>query len=196
MVWILIVGLLAAGVLEIAIEHVFHPWAFYFSGHSHMLPAWQGVGQMHTDQGDYTLTLYMYPTRGGRTFNLPSVKGTGLLCTPRGDRFKLFVYGGLSEKTSTDMDGKTMSIRYYRHPFFGGITSEYEQPPKLYLRGKWQNPDLVMDDGGSLAAAFRPDGSVSPHPQAWYHKDAKNKVPIVFHEVSIWQSFDDHCRAK
>jgi hypothetical protein len=190
----LIVGIIVGAIFYVAAERVFHPWAFYFSGHAHLLPIWQGVGRVHTDKGDYTLTLYLEPTRGGRTYNLPTVKGTGLLCTPRGDRFKLFVHGGMSEKIATDSNGATMSIRYYRHPIFGGITGDYEQPPRLELRGTWQNPDLVMDDGGSLAAAFLPDGSVSPKPHKWYHSDAKNKVQIVFHEVSAWQWWDDRCQ--
>ena len=192
----LIVGVIVASIFYVAIEHVFHPWAFYFGGHSHLLPMWQGVARTHTEKGDYTLILYMGPTRGGRTFNLPTVKGTGYLCTPGGNRFRLFVYGGLSEKTGTDTNGKTMWIRYFRHPFFGGITGDYEQPPRLELRGVWRNPDLVMDDGGSLTAAFLPDGSVSKKPYRWYHDDAKNKVPIVFHEVSVWQGWDEHCQAK
>jgi hypothetical protein len=193
---ILIVGLILGGTVYVGMVKVFYPWAFYFGGHAHLLPMWEGVGRMHTEKGDYTLTLYLGPARGGRTFNLPTVKGTGYLCTPRKDRFNLFVYGGLSEKTGTDMNGKTMSLRYYRHPFFGGISGDYEQPPRLEFRGVWRNPDLVMDDGGSLAAAFLPDGPVSPHPYKWYHADAKNKVPIVFHEVSIWQRFDEKCEAK
>ena len=193
---ILLIGSIVSGIFYVGMTRVFYPWAFYFGGHSHWLPVWQGVATAHTDKGDYTLTLYLEPTRGGRTYNLPTVKGTGLLCTPRGDRFKLFVHGGMFEKVETDSNGKEISIRYYRHTFFGGISGEYEQPPRLELRGKWHNPDLVMDDGGSLAAAFLPDGSVSPKPYKWYHSDARDKVPIVFHEVSVWQMWDDRCKAK
>jgi len=196
MVWFLIGGLIVGCIFYVGMAHVFYPWAFNFSGHTHWLPIWQGVAHAHTDKGDYTLTLYLEPTRGGRTYNFPTVKGTGLLCTPRGDRFKLFIYGGMSEKADADSNGKTMWIRYYRHPFFGGITGDYEQPPRLELRGSWQNPDLVMDDGGSLAAAFLADGSVSPRPHKWYHSDAKIKVPVVFHEVSAFQLWDDKCQAK
>ena len=196
-IWVLVVATAAYGIFWVASVHVFYPWAFYFGGHAHWLPIWQGIGRMHTDQGDYTLTLYIYPTHGGRTFNLPSVKGTGMLCTPRGDRFKLFVYGGLSEKTGSDTNGKTMSIRYYQHPFFGGIYGNYEQPPRLFLRGTWQNPDLVMDDGGSLAGAFLPDGSLNQASRnSYYHADVKNKVSIVFHELTGWQSLTPDCRAQ
>jgi hypothetical protein len=196
LIGILLVGLVVSSIFLVAAEHVFHPWSFYFSGHSHLFPAWAGVGRAHTDRGDYTLTVFLQPTRGGRTFNLPSVKGTGYLCTPRGERFRLFIYGGMSEKTGTDSNGKPMHLRYFRHSFFGGINGNYEQPPRVELHGTWQNPDLVMDDGGSLAAAFLPDGSVNPKPQTYYHAEAKNKVPVVFHEVSIWQGWDDHCQPK
>lgn len=192
----LIVGLVVAGIGYVALERVFHPWAFYQGGHSHLLPIWQGVGRMHTDRGDYTLTLYMFPTSGGRTFNLPTIKGDGYLCTPNGERYFLRISGGLTEKTGIDSNGKTMTLRYYRRPAFAGFTGSYEQPPRLELRGQWRNPDLVMDDGGSLAAAFLADGTVSKSPHTYYHADARNKVTVIFHEVSPWQRWDERCQAK
>lgn len=196
MVWILLVGVAAAGVLYVGMQRVFYPWSFYLGGHGHWLPLWQGVGRMHTDHGDYTLYVYLEPARGGRTFNLPNFKGAGYLCTPRGERIRLFARAGMSEKTGIDSNGKMMSLRFYRHSLFGGINGDYEQPPKLYFRGKWQNPDLVMDDGGSLAAAFLPDGTVSKNPHKYYSKDATNKTPIVFHEVDGWQAWRDDCSTR
>lgn len=180
----------------VGLVHIFYPWAFFFGGHSHLLPLWAGVARAHTDRGDYILTVYLQPTRGGRFSNLPTVKGTGYLCSPHGERYSLFVRGGLSEKVASDSNGSTMSLRYYRHPAFGGVVGPFEQPPRVALRGKWQNSQLVMDDGGSLSAAFQPDGTPSNSGHTYYHTDAKNKVPIVFDEVSVWQRWDDHCQAK
>ena len=195
MIGILIIGLVVGGVLDVAIERVFHPWAFYFGGHSHLLPFWQGIGRMHSSDGDYVVTVSLYPSRGTPMFNLPTFKGTGYLCTPRGQRFPLFVRGSLSEKTGTDTNGKEMSLRFFRHPWLAGITSGYSEPPRLYFRGKWQNPDLVMDDGGSLAAAFLPDGSVNDRPLKYYHADAKNRIPVVFHEITGLRAWWIDCRS-
>jgi hypothetical protein len=39
--------------------------------------------------------------------------------------------------------------------FFGA-----DARPSLELRGHWQNPNLVMDDNGSISRAFEPDGRV------------------------------------
>ena len=193
---ILIVGVAVGSVFVVATERVFHPWAFYLGGHSHLLPIWEGVGRMHTEAGDYILTVSMWPSRGGRTFNLPTVTGTGYLCAPNGQRYYLRVRGGMAEKTGIDSNGKPMSLRYFYRPPLAGFTGRYELPPRIELRGHWQNPDLAMDDGGSLAAAFLPDGSLSKSPRTYYHADAKDKVPIVFHEVSPWQQWDAHCQAK
>jgi hypothetical protein len=35
-----------------------------------------------------------------------------------------------------------------------------DRRPSLELRGYWQNPNLGMDDNGSISRAFRPDGHV------------------------------------
>jgi hypothetical protein len=180
----------------VALVRILYPWAFYFGGHSHSLPLWQGIAHAHTDRGDYTLTLYLEPTNSGsRVYNLPTVKGSGYLCTPNGERYRLFVRGGFHEKVATDLNGKTMTLWYYRRPALGGITGPYEQPPRLALRGQWQNHDLVMDDGGSLADAFQPDGSPSKSGHTYYQDKANNKVPIVFREVSVWRRWDDRCQA-
>jgi hypothetical protein len=196
MILFLILGTLVGCVFVVAMERVFHPWSFYLGGHSHMVPIWQAAARVHTEAGDYTLTAWLWPARGGRTFNLPTVTGTGYLCTPRGERFYLRVRGGMPEKTGIDSNGKAMELRYFYRPPFAGFTGLYEQPPRLTLRGHWQNPELVMDDGGSLGAAFLPDGSLNKSPHSYYHADAKNKVSIVFHEVPTWQQWDDHCQAK
>jgi hypothetical protein len=35
-----------------------------------------------------------------------------------------------------------------------------ERRPRFDLHGAWHNPDLVMDDHGTLSTAFLPDGRV------------------------------------
>jgi hypothetical protein len=65
--------------------------------------------------------------------------------------------------------------------------------PKLQLFGKWDNPNLVMDDQGSLSHAFEPDGSL-------YTGNFKNRpnsretVPVILREGAR-SDFDAACKA-
>jgi hypothetical protein len=52
--------------------------------------------------------------------------------------------------------------------------------PRLTLRGRWQNPDLVMNDGGTLSAAFLPDGRLYDGPPRNQPR-AREPLPVVFH---------------
>jgi len=190
-----VVLILALGcVLLIAIEGVFHPWSFYMGGHFHLLPLWQGIGRMHTPAGDYVLYFWMQPTSGGRTYNLPAFRGWGYLCTPRGERFALRTRGGLTEKTGIDTNGKTMVLEFYRRPWYWNFTGQWDQRPKVNFRGTWQNPNLVADDGGTLAKAFNPDGTLSSNRPSYYQANAPNKTPIVFSEVTGWNAYWGDCR--
>ncbi len=175
--------LLLGCVLAVAMQAVFYPWALYFGGHRHWLPFWQGMGHIHGPGGDYVLYFWIQPQRGGRTFNLPWFTGTGYLCSPHGERYKLRVMGGMNEHTGIDTNGKQMKLDFSHRPWNAGWTGNYHLPPRITLNGRWQNPDLVMDDGGTLAGAFLPDGSLSNARNNYYHADSPNKVPVVFHEV-------------
>jgi hypothetical protein len=178
-------------VLVVAIQAVFHPWGFYFGGHAHLLPVWQGKGTLYTAAGDYRLSMWFEPTSGGRVYNNPTVKGWGYLCTPRGERYPLQVYGGMHEHTAIDSNGKDFALQLRPCPWYWQFT----QPrlyPRLNLRGKWQNPDLVMNDEGTLAESFYPDGRLYEGTQA--HQPAKGTpVEIVFHETS-WSEWSRDCR--
>jgi hypothetical protein len=183
----------AAGmVFIVATDYVFAPWSFYLGGQFHMVPGWQGIGTMHTDSGDYVLYVLMTPQPNGRgaRLYLPYFRGSAYLCTPRGERFPLRLSAGLGEHPGKDTNGMTMSISMYWRPWNYTFTGEGR--PRLSLRGRWQNPDLVMDDGGTLARAFLPDGTV-------YRGPARNQprlgkpVPIVLHTVP-WSRWWGDCR--
>ncbi len=70
---ILIVG----SVLLVLLQGVLYPWSFYLGGHFHWYPGWQGISRVHTAAGDYTIYFWIEPSRGGRTFNLPTFRGSG-----------------------------------------------------------------------------------------------------------------------
>ena len=76
---------LLLGVAAIfAIDAVFAPWSYFMGGNFHLIPMWQGWGRIHAPAGDYVLFVTMSPRTGSR--GIAHVAGTGVLCTPRGDR--------------------------------------------------------------------------------------------------------------
>ena len=151
-------------------------------GHFHPYPRWQGWGRLHSSTaGDFVLFVRIVPGTGARRGG-PQVRGDAVLCTPRGEKFNLVVSGEFERHFGLDFQGKTVALGMSSSSFaarnFGG-----DRRPKIQLFGKWDNPNLVMDDGGSLSHAFEPDGSL-------YTGNFKNRantretVPITLREGS------------
>ena len=186
----LVLGLLVGTVFLVAIDAVFAPWSFYLGGRFHPLPLWQGVGTMRAKSGDYVLYVWLSPAPGGRTFNFPYFRGSGYLCTPRGERYTLRLSAGMNEHPGIDTNGKAFQIGMYRRRWNYSWTLEGR--PRLSLRGRWQNADLVMDDGGSLSRAFLPDGTVYLGP-ARNQPAARETLSIVLHETP-WSGWFSNCR--
>ena len=148
--------LLAGGVLVCVLDFILAPWNFYFGGHFHLLPGWTGTGWMHSASsgGDYYLFVRFNPTTPG--YRKSPLQGTAYLCTPRGERFSLHFGGNMPRNHGTDLRGVPISLGFYNWPIFGLFTSE--RRPSFSLYGTFGNSELIMDDRGSLARAFRPDG--------------------------------------
>jgi hypothetical protein len=93
--------------------------------------------------------------KGRRSSDL---RGVAHLCTPRGERFRLNLIGNMRKHLNLSTDGEAirLGMSYVR---FGSSFSG-DSRPSLELRGHWQNPNLVMDDNGSISRAFQPDGRV------------------------------------
>lgn len=175
----------------VLIHAVFTPWAFFLGGHIHLLPIWHGIGHMKAASGDYVLYFWIAPAPSGRTYNFPYFRGWGYLCTPRGERYPLRVSGGLHEHTWIDTNGKEMHLELYRRPWYWNFTGTWDHRPRLDLRGRWQNPELVMNDGGTLSQSFLADGTLNhgltPKPG--------EKLQIVFQEPP-WTGWFADCRVK
>ena len=178
------------GVLMMAIYAVFAPWAFYMGGYFHIYPGWTGWGKLHSNiAGDYVLFLTISPTTGGRgTYrSVPHIKGQGFLCTPRGERYRLRVGGDFGKPSGTDLQGKTASLYANNYSPFRSSTA-----PSLEFRGKWNNPDLVLDDHGSINRAFDPDGALARNTHMRPY--IQEVVPFTLHEGSR-SDFDAACAA-
>jgi hypothetical protein len=180
MLGILLLGVAAGSVLVIAIDWVFAPWSFYLGGRFHVLPLWAGSARVHSAAGDYTLYLWLSPSRGGRTFNFPAFKGWAYLCTPRGERYPLRLYASMFEHPGTDTNGRELRIDLSTRRGFWSWNGDTR--PRLTLKGRWQNPNLVMTDGGSLSVAFLPDGRLFDGPPRNQPR-AREAVPVVIHEA-------------
>jgi hypothetical protein len=187
-----VLGALALGVVVLyAIFAVFAPWAFYMGGRFHLYPGWTGWGRMHSNiAGDYALYVSLSPAtrgRGGRGGGLPRVKGNAVLCTPRGEKYKLRVGGDFQKNSGTDLQGRTAYFYANNYSIFSGSTD-----PSLEFRGKWNNPDLVLDDQGSINRAFDPGGAlVTNHHMRPYKQEV---VPLTLHEGTR-ADFDAACAA-
>ena len=176
-----------------AIDAVFAPWSFFLGGNVHLLPVWQGIGRLHATSGDYVLYFWLSPAPGGRTFNFPYFTGWSYLCTPRGERFQLRIRGGMHEHPGIDTNGKEMHLTLYRRPWYFGWVGRWDDRPSLDLRGRWQNPNLVMNDGGSLSQAFLPNATLYHGPRR-DQPAAREKLPLVLHETG-WSGWFSDCRA-
>jgi len=151
---VLLIILLVVGV---GLPALLTPWGFYMGGRFHVLPMWQGWGKMHSSKagGDYVLQVVFYP-KVGRTLGPRHVTGNAWLCTPRGEKFYLSLGGDFQKDLWLDSNGKT--ARFYMDNYSAKSQFSGDRRPYLELSGKWNNPDLVMNDHGSIARSFEPDG--------------------------------------
>lgn len=198
--FIYLVGLLVLGsVLVLAIDAVFNPWSFYMGGSFHPIPMWAGWGEIHPSSGhDYALYVWFGPyqyagKRGAQHYSgVPRVVGSGTLCTPRGERYDLHVTGNLEKHMGSSTDGKHMTLYVYRQPWYFTWVGTWDRRPALEFHGVWHNPDLVLDDHGSLDRAFNPDATVRSG-LGLAQKPGEQGAQLTLHEGSKSQ-FEAACR--
>lgn len=191
MLGILLLGVAGGSVLLVAIDFAFAPWSFQMGGAPHTLPVWHGESRMHASSGDYTLYLWIQPARGRRRSNYPLFAGTAWLCTPRGERYQLRLRAYMFEHpAATGTNGMEMRIEMYQRRWFWSFNGSGR--PELTLRGRWQNPDFVANDGGTLSKAFLPDGRLYEGPAANQPRP-RETVAATLHEVP-WTAWFSDCR--
>lgn len=125
-------------------------------GHFHWLPKWQGVGLLHGKDsgGDYALYVRLWAIPASR-----QVTGSGVLCTPRREKFKLDVSGAFEKNIWRDTNGKKAEL-FLVNRTAGCPPCLKNSGINLELHGQWNNPDLVLDDHGSLSNYFFPDATL------------------------------------
>ncbi len=190
---------LAALALGLALAYGLYalltPWGFYLGSDTfHAYPGWTGWGRMHsTNSGDYALYVSIMPGfRGSRVYAHSNLTGNAWLCTPRGETFRMKLGGGMRPGLGSHINGEAISLYMNTWPAFtGNFTGDHR--PSLEFRGHWQNPNLVLDDHGTLAWAFLPDGSVYRGHSTSYSPKTET-VPLTLHPGSF-SDFKSACSA-
>src|SRR5262249_31911985 len=106
------------------------------------------------------------------------------------EKFNLTLGGTFGKPPGMDLDGQRAGF-YMHNQSVVRRTLGKDLQPELELRGKWENPDLVLDDGGSIQRNFDHDGKLYP--------DAKNRrylgevSPVTLHEGSK-SDFEAACK--
>jgi hypothetical protein len=162
-------------------------------GTFHLLPYWQGWGTLHATSGDYVLYVGFEPTpRGSRMLPASNLSGVGYLCTPRGERFYLHLGGSMRAHLNLSTDGEAIHLYMNNWSEFSGPFMA-EHRPSIQFSGHWRNPNLVMDDTGSIFRAFLSDGTVyrGHDPNHPYNGEI---VPIILKQGSH-SEFEAACAA-
>ena len=177
--------LVLAAVGMMALDLVFYPWIYVVGGRVRPLPVWQGVGEAQGPGGAYRLFVWFSPTKEGTSvMPVTSIDGAGYLCTPAGERIGLRIGGGASGQVWKNMDGHEFHL-YLQRPrsaaeqFNGRYSS-----PSFTLRGRWDGPDLALDDRAGLARTFSPDGTLRARPGDWNPR--ATPAPLRLTERAWW----------
>jgi len=185
----MLILLLLLGIGFLAVTAVFAPWAFYLGGKFHWYPYWSGWGRLHSNiSGDYVIYVSFEPSPGGTGSLSTFVSGVGYVCTPRGDRIRMTLVGTMRKHLNLSTDGEAMYIKIYHRPYF---SSSPERRPRVELRGHWRNPDLVMNDDGSISRSFEPDGGVYLGNGA--NRPYKSEVVPITLKQGSYSEFKDAC---
>jgi hypothetical protein len=173
--------LLCGGALMYLIFILLAPWNFYFGGHFHPVPGWTGKGWMHSSAagGNYFLLVRFEPTVPG--YRKSPITGNAFLCTPKGEKFRLRFGGGMPSSHGTDLRGVPIHLYFYGWP---GLQLSPDRRPSFDLYGTFGDSELIMEDRGSLARAFRSDGTLyGPRgPRSWEQESSH----ITFREDPSW----------
>jgi hypothetical protein len=178
----------------VATEALFNPWSFYMGGRFHLVPGWRGWGKIQSASGrPYFLYAWFEPVEYKHNYSgVPHVQGWGTLCTPAGAKYDLRLTGGLEKHMGSSTDGKRMTIYLHRRPWYYTFVGTYDSRPQLEFHGVWHNPDLVLDDGGSLDRAFNADGTLHSGPSP-ARKSGQQGAQLILREGGK-SEFEAACR--
>lgn len=153
---LVLVGVFGVAVVY-AVALVTDPWAFHIGGQWTPLLTWRGSGKLLTKGGnEYPLYLYLYPSShfsNLRRENLRptgGLRGYGWICTSAGVTQQLRLSGTICGGWWTT-EGSLMAFRLVEPTIFNVGQKE----GFFDLAGRWNGPQLVMDQGRSVPDTFR-----------------------------------------
>jgi hypothetical protein len=173
------------GLFFWVVDWVFAPWIYTVGGKTRLLPLWQGVAVVDAPSGRYRIYVSFSPTPNG-PHTLPGmrVQGTGYVCGPDGRRYSAQVRGGADGRIWRDMNNHPFSLDVYNRPLNYNFVDHRDWRPYLEFNGAWSGANLRMTDNGSLADAFRADGSLNTASRG--ARDKTRAVPVTFIETNWW----------
>jgi hypothetical protein len=175
-----------AGAGWVALNWALYPWIYVVGGKHRFVPLWSGVGTADGPGGRYRIYVSFSPSSGSsRILPSTSIRGTGYICAPDGERYSAQVRGGASGKVWSRMDGHAFALEVYHRPIGWSFSGNYQDwRPRLQFNGAWSGPNLQMSDNGSLRHAFLADGSLNAKSTSWH--DKTDAVPVTFVETGWW----------
>jgi hypothetical protein len=148
-------GCLGLGVVIFGIVALFllvNPWATHIGDRPTPALIWHGVGMIKSTSGaDSALYLEVWPDPGGSGYRSANLSGSAWLCTPQKMRYNFRVNGYLRHAW-LDTDGKSMQLLFFS-------PKNAQQRLNFELIGTWRKQELLLDDKGTMAMSFHPDGS-------------------------------------
>jgi hypothetical protein len=152
-----ILGLLFLGLAVVyGVAGLTSPWSFHIGGRWTPLLYWSGMGKLVSKNGTYPLYLYFYPDSHFSRLHVDGLNPTGglqgaaWLCTSTGmvQHLKLSgtIFGGWRST-----EGSLMSFRLLDWK----LIDMGQRQGFVDLYGRWQGPELVMDDRARVGEKFR-----------------------------------------
>jgi hypothetical protein len=149
-------AMLFAVAVVYAVAAITSPWSFHIGGRWTPFLSWSGYGKLVTNNGTYPLYITFYPSPHFSRLQLdglrPSggLRGNGWLCAAPGaiERLRLHgtIYNGWS---STDGSLTQFRLNEWNNIDLGEHRGFFD------LYGRWQGPQLVMDDRNRYSATLR-----------------------------------------
>jgi hypothetical protein len=183
-----LLGLVGIAAVAIALAGLFAfvvaPWNFNFGGHFHPLGGWRGQARFHSDAagGDYEMWLSFEVTVPKRLQS--PLKGTAVLCTPRGERLVLTLAGDMPRDHGRDL--RDVPLELYLHRLAPFASTIEARRPHIDLYGAFGDSVLNVEDRGSIGTEFAPDGSVRRSLANVPH--SPENIHITFNEVAGLQA--------
>jgi hypothetical protein len=132
------------------------PWAFHIGGRWTPLLNWSGSGKLITKSGTYPLYVSFFPSPHFSRLRLDGLRptgglqGTGVLYRSPGVAQQLKLSGTIYGAWRSTEDS-VMQFRLLEWQ----ILQTHQVRGYFDLYGRWQGPELVMDDRGAWGSVFR-----------------------------------------